>query len=83
MDLRVPAESGELKKAIEVDGPHQDGNFSFVEVGCERGQRSCDLWQRAGVWIAFEAYQSAAVYPPGDRWQEGSSEERDPRVVEG
>lgn len=33
MDQRVPVDSGNLKDHINIDGPHQEGNFSYVEVG--------------------------------------------------
>lgn len=34
MKTRVPkGETHNLEKSLKVDGPHQDGNFHFVEVG--------------------------------------------------
>lgn len=34
MDTLVPVgESGDLKSAVVLDGPHQNGNFNYVEVG--------------------------------------------------
>jgi len=33
MDSLVPVEEGDLKAALVIDGPHQDGNFSYVDVG--------------------------------------------------
>lgn len=29
----VPVDKGDLQAAIILDGPHQDGNFNYVEVG--------------------------------------------------
>jgi HK97 gp10 family phage protein len=33
METLVPVDEGNLKAHIVMDGPHQDGNFSYVEVG--------------------------------------------------
>lgn len=33
MDRLVPVDQGDLQNAIVIDGPHQEGNFSYVEVG--------------------------------------------------
>jgi HK97 gp10 family phage protein len=34
MDALVPVgETGDLKAAVALDGPYQEGNFSYVEVG--------------------------------------------------
>ena len=33
MDSLVPVDEGDLKANLIVDGPHQDGNFSYVDVG--------------------------------------------------
>jgi len=44
MDHLVPVESGDLKKAIKIDGPHQDGNFSFVEVGVVNADREVAIY---------------------------------------
>ena len=33
MDALVPVDTGNLKSNITIDGPFQDGNFSYVQVG--------------------------------------------------
>ena len=33
-----------MKKAIEIDGPHQDGNFSFVEVGVVNADKEIAIY---------------------------------------
>lgn len=33
MQNLVPVDSGNLFDHIQIDGPHQDGNFHYVEVG--------------------------------------------------
>lgn len=33
MKTRVPKDTHNLENAIKIDGPHQDGNFHYVEVG--------------------------------------------------
>lgn len=33
MQRLVPIKTGNLHDHIQIDGPHQDGNFHFVEIG--------------------------------------------------
>lgn len=33
MDILVPKDEGNLQDHIVIDGPHQDGNLHYVEVG--------------------------------------------------
>jgi len=36
MVTRVPVDTHNLQSHLKVDGPHQDGNFHYVEVGLVR-----------------------------------------------
>ena len=36
MQGRVPVDTGNLKDTLAVDGPHQSGNYTYVEVGIPR-----------------------------------------------
>lgn len=37
MQRRVPKDTHNLEHHLAVDGPHQDGNFHYIEVGLPRG----------------------------------------------
>jgi HK97 gp10 family phage protein len=36
MQRRVPKDTRNLEQHLEKDGPHQDGNFHYIEVGLSR-----------------------------------------------
>lgn len=37
MQRRAPKDTHNLERTLKVDGPHQDGNLHYVEVGLARG----------------------------------------------
>jgi HK97 gp10 family phage protein len=37
MQRRVPKDTHNLEHHLDIDGPHQDGNFHYIEVGLVRG----------------------------------------------
>ncbi len=37
MQSRAPKDTHNLEHSLKVDGPHQDGNLHYVEVGLPRG----------------------------------------------
>lgn len=37
MQERVPKDTHNLESKLAIDGPHQDGNFHYVEVGLPKG----------------------------------------------
>ncbi len=37
MKRRVPKDTHNLEEHIVVDGPHQDGNFHYIEMGLPKG----------------------------------------------
>jgi len=36
MERRVPKDTHNLEQHLSVDGPHQDGNFHYVQVGLDK-----------------------------------------------
>lgn len=37
MQRRVPKDTSNLEQKLSIDGPHQEGNFHYIDVGLNKG----------------------------------------------
>lgn len=57
----VPVDTGNLLAHIQIDGPHQEGNFSYVEVGVIHDIEHTDA--NTAIYGNVMEYGSARVAP--------------------
>lgn len=65
----VPFDTGDLSDHIQIDGPHQEGNFSYIEVGvvtadaetARKGNAQEYGWSSGGKFHPGKSYIRPAI----------------------
>lgn len=69
----APEDTGELRNEISVEGPYQEGNFSYVLVGVRNADKSKRLAIKATVQEYGSTKQAAQSYVrPGIQRKKGT-----------